>query len=51
MATPFAFFVINAYIALTGVGVLAFWTLAYRGYRRETATPAGTTVRPLREAA
>lgn len=51
MATPLVLFTIHAYIALTAVGTLTFWTLAYRGYRRDTASHPVATVHELRKAA
>lgn len=51
MATTFAILTIHTYIAATAGGVLAFWTLAYRAYRRETAVRPVATLHELREAA
>jgi hypothetical protein len=51
MATPIAIFTINTYIALTALGTAVFWTLAYRGYRQDTAARPMATVREVREAA
>jgi len=49
---------IYGYIAVTGLGALAFWGLAYRGYLRDTAPGVGTRtvetrgrVYPMRKAA
>lgn len=44
-------FTISAYIALTALGCLAFWTLAYRAHRRDSAVRPVATVHELRKAA